>query len=87
MTAARLGAETTTPMGLIVVVVFCLNVIRIDQLTDELSQGLMLRAFIWFRKKRAEIGFRGFATGCVIRFMQHHNVPVPISTQRPSVPA
>jgi hypothetical protein len=45
-----------------VVVVFRLYGIRIDQLTDELSQGLMLRALIPLRKKHAEIDFRGFAT-------------------------
>jgi hypothetical protein len=47
---------------LIVVVVFCLYGIRIDQLADELSQGLMLRALISLRKKHAEVDFRGFAT-------------------------
>lgn len=44
------------------VVVFGLYAIRLDQLTDELSQGFMLGSLISLRKKRGEIGFRRFAT-------------------------
>lgn len=48
--------------NLIVVVILRLYVIRIDQLTDELSQGIVFWTLIFFCKKVAEIDLRRFAS-------------------------
>jgi hypothetical protein len=57
----------------------------IDQLADQMEQGLMLRPIVTFGQKRTDVDLRRFSPGGAIGFMQHHEPTTATTAQEPGI--
>jgi CheY-like chemotaxis protein len=58
---------------------------RINQLGDQLAQGLMLRSLVLLRQKIRKRDLRCFSPGCRVRFVQNHHAAAAFAAEEPFV--